>query len=664
MPQASCPTCGAPLSFRPGTMVAVCEHCKSISARTDRDPRLIGQVADLVDTGSTLALGMEGRLDGRGFTLAGRTQLGHPLGGVWDEWYLAFADGRWGWLAQAQGHLFLTFREQAPGSIPPFESLQVGGTVHLGGTVWMISEFSRGTFKAAEGEIPWLVEQEASYPYADLSAPGGAFATLDYSEDPPLFFAGREIALEDLKLHGAGALAAKLKAQNLPCPRCGAPMPLRAPDQTQRVACAACGSLFDAEEGRFSFLKSLKQVDPRMFIPLGAEGRLAGMPLTCIGFLRRACTIDGLKYFWGEYLLLDSHGGFHWLVESDGHWSFVQPIPLAQIQRTGAVLARVPQAVQYAGNTYRCFQSTEAVVEGVYGEFYWKVEQGEHVHASDYVHENISLSEEIQRHPGGGEEVTWSCATYVPPEEVWLAFKLKGEAPSPQGIAPNQPNPHWKTARQMGLWMALALGLLLILFVYQSAAGERLLFQEHYDLFERMPALQPAAVPLAVPQPGSPDTKAEEAQEPVFFSNPIQVESGHRNLALTLRAPVNNAWIGIDGALVNEATGTTELFEVASSYYHGSDSDGPWSEGGQTETVFLSAVPAGTYVLRIAPQWDGKVPPVRAFDLELRSGVLHGLYYGLALVAILLIPILAVVRALAFESRRWQESMFTTSGGD
>ena len=37
-PLVSCPSCGAPLAFRPGTMVAVCGYCKSLSARTDRDP--------------------------------------------------------------------------------------------------------------------------------------------------------------------------------------------------------------------------------------------------------------------------------------------------------------------------------------------------------------------------------------------------------------------------------------------------------------------------------------------------------------------------------------------------------------------------------------------------------------------------------------------------
>lgn len=661
MQQASCPTCGAPLSFRPGTMVAVCGYCKSLSARTDRDPKLIGKVGDLVDTGSALRIGMEGSFGGHAFTLAGRTQLGHPLGGVWDEWYLAFQDGRWAWLAEAQGHFYFTLRQIIEGPIPPFESLQAGIPIHLGRGDWSITEVSHGTFKAAEGEIPWMVDLGASYPYADLSAPKGAFATLDYSEDPPLFFAGREIVLDELKLSGGVAPAkTKLKVQNLPCPRCGAPMPLRAPDQTQRVACAACGSLFDSEEGRFTFLKSLKQADPRMFIPLGTEGHLNGVPLTCIGFLRRSCTIEGLKYFWGEYLLMDPHEGFHWLVESDGHWSLAESIPLAEIQRTGVVLSNIPQAVHYAGNTYRCFQSVEAVVEGVYGEFYWKVEQGEKVHASDYVHKNISLSEEIQKHPGGGQEVNWSRATYLPVEEVWKGFQLKGAPPRPEGIAPNQPNPHWKTAGHLGWWMVIAFALLLALFVYESAGGNRLIYNETFDLFERVPALQEAAQGTA----RGIAPKAEDSTDAVLFSKPIQIEDGHKNLALTLSAPVNNAWIGIEGALSNESTGTTELFEVTSSFYHGSDSDGPWSEGGTSETIYLSALPPGTYVLRLAPQWEGKLPPVQTFSMEIRSGVVHGVYYLLAFLAIVALPVLGIFRALAFESSRWQESMFTSSGGD
>jgi hypothetical protein len=119
----------------------------------------------------------------------------------------------------------------------------------------------------------------------------------------------------------------------------------------------------------------------------------------------------------------------------------------------------------------------------------------------------------------------------------------------------------------------------------------------------------------------------------------------------------------MDGALVSEETGVAELFEVASSYYHGVDGGESWSEGGRTQTVYLSAVPPGSYILRLAPQWEGRRPPVNAVAVELRAGVMRWLYPALALAAILAIPLLMVFRVMAFETRRWQESMYVSKSG-
>ena len=145
------------------------------------------------------------------------------------------------------------------------------------------------------------------------------------------------------------------------------------------------------------------------------------------------------------------------------------------------------------------------------------------------------------------------------------------------------------------------------------------------------------------------------------------IKDGHSNLAVTLSAPVNNAWVSLEGALVSETTGVAELFLLESSWYHGVDGGESWSEGGQKQEVFLSAVPPGTYVLRLAPEWDGRVPPVGAIEVQLRQGVMRWLYPGLALLAILVVPLLMVFRMAAFEGRRWQESMYsakTSGGGD
>ncbi|HXM34574.1 MAG TPA: DUF4178 domain-containing protein, partial [Pyrinomonadaceae bacterium] len=126
---ANCPACGAPVSFKTGSsVVVVCEFCQSVVARTDRALEDLGKVAEIVDTGSPLDVGLYGQHHGVAFELTGRAQLGHEAGGVWDEWYAAFADGRWGWLAEAQGRFYITFELSFPeqGSLPSFEELQLG----------------------------------------------------------------------------------------------------------------------------------------------------------------------------------------------------------------------------------------------------------------------------------------------------------------------------------------------------------------------------------------------------------------------------------------------------------------------------------------------------------------------------------------------------------
>jgi hypothetical protein len=657
-------------------MVTVCGSCKSLSARTDRDPALIGKMADLVDTGSPLAVGAEGRFAGRSFGIAGRVQMGHPLGGVWDEWYLAFEDGRWGWLAEAQGHFYLTFTEALRLAVPPFDVLRAGGSLDFGEQgKWVISECSQGTFITAQGELPWRPEIGATYRFADLSGSHGAFATLDYGDEPPSFFLGRETNLEELKLRVGGATAAggpRLKALGLNCPNCGSPLSLHAPDQSLRVTCPSCKGLLDASNGRLTFLKSLKQPDPQMYLPLGTEGVLRGVPYTCIGYMRRSCDVEGVNYSWGEYLLLDKKHGFHWLVESDGHWNLADPVAAGDVPDPG----EGSRAVYFNGNPYRRFQDVNAQVDSVYGEFYWKVDQGERAQVTEFVFPPFSLSREAQKHKGGGEEVNWSLASYLDGADLWRGFRLPGEPPRPTGICPNMPNPHRDRLSAMNGWLVGGLGLLLLFVMWLSITHRSVpIFDETFDLFQRIPALQAVANPpagpgpLAAPKPQRPAASAQGAQEAVFFAGPIEIKDSRKNLAIEMQSGVNNNWIAVEGALVSEQTGAVEEFEIVNSFYHGVDEGESWSEGAPNEVTYLSALPKGTYMLRIAPSWEGgkKSPPVRAFRLVVKSGVVRWTYPILALMAILFWPLIQLLRVSAFEGRRWQESMYSTSssgGGD
>ena len=401
--KVSCPACGGPIAFPIGSaIVAVCPYCRSVVARGDRKIEDLGKVAALVETDSVLEVGLKGRYQGVPFELTGRTQLGHPAGGVWDEWYAAFADGRWGWLAEAQGRLYLTF-EKEPGHavLPLYEDLQLGERLHLPGTpaALTVAEKSHARAVSAEGAIPFRLVPGVSSFYADLSGPAGEFATLDYGATPPQVFLGREVSLDDLglppKVQPRQREARQVAGVHLNCPQCGGALELRAPDKSERVVCPNCAALLDANQGQLRYLQTLKQGRLRPRIPLGTTGTLHGQSYMVIGFLQRSVRFEGVKYFWEEYLLYDGRLGFRWLVCSEHHWNFVEPLAPGKVQSSG-------RGAMYEGNFFTVFQKATATVENVQGEFYWKVSAGEEVQASDFVRPPLMLSREVSVQGGEG----------------------------------------------------------------------------------------------------------------------------------------------------------------------------------------------------------------------------------------------------------------------
>ena len=146
-----------------------------------------------------------------------------------------------------------------------------------------------------------------------------------------------------------------------------------------------------------------------------------------------------------------------------------------------------------------------------------------------------------------------------------------------------------------------------------------------------------------------------------FFSQPFELK-GNRNLQVSATAPtVSNSWASLDFDLVDDQNNLVESIPVEVEYFSGTDSDGAWTEGSKVGDATVSALPAGKYVLRVQGTWQNWQQQLPV-TVKIEQNVTRGVNFCLALVLLLIIPVLTVLRKFTFESKRWSESMFSSSG--
>jgi Domain of unknown function (DUF4178) len=195
-PTANCPNCGAPVTFRWSSAVqTTCEFCHSILVRTDVDLKKVGEVADLPADASPIQIGTEGVLDNKGFVVIGRIIYEYEQG-VWNEWHIVFNDNSNGWLSDAQLEYDVSWL--APQQQIPPGPIQRGTNCVWNNKSYTVTSITKAHYKGVQGELPFEYWDKSDVAFADLRTSSGDFATLDYSEKPPLLFLGRAVEFEDL----------------------------------------------------------------------------------------------------------------------------------------------------------------------------------------------------------------------------------------------------------------------------------------------------------------------------------------------------------------------------------------------------------------------------------------------------------------------------------
>ena len=438
MKRAQCPSCGAEVLFRSAdSILAVCEFCRSTLLRKGQDLENLGKMAELMEDTSPVQLGTEGRYQGRHFAVVGRIQLKYDAG-IWNEWYLLFDDQSTGWLGETPGLCAVSFLLPPPEPCPAFEELEVGRHFTLNSRDFQVVNLEQPRCIAGEGELPFRVGAGYDTRVADLRGPENAFATLDYSEAPPLLFVGEQLDYKALALTGVRDVSvrgAAVKTEPFQCSRCGAALVPKS-EASVTIVCASCGSGHDLNDPKHPllFAGTRRRKGKRPLIPLGSRGRLRGQDYEVIGFLRRESKYEGIAYPWSEYLLFNHAGGFAWLSEYEGHWNYILPT----VQQPAVYRQNGRELARYQGEVYRLFSTAEARCTYVVGEFYWRVMVGETARVREFIAPPKVLSEERME-----RELLYSIGEYIEGDELREAFKIKQKFPRPIGVHANQPSP-WK----------------------------------------------------------------------------------------------------------------------------------------------------------------------------------------------------------------------------
>ena len=423
-----CPNCGAPVrSHSASAVTLVCGYCHSLLIRKGDTLTDSGEDSALLEDFSPLQIGTSGVYNQQPFTLVGRLQARYDAG-VWNEWYLLFADGSDGWLSESGDQYVLT-RPVAPEPPPAFASLRAGTSrYNFHNKAFIAADMRNITLDraAAEGELPFRFSGTRQNRVADFRY-GSEFLTVDYADEPPEVFYGEGVTLADLKLQNTRSdaqiieTAGKLKGSRASgnCPHCGSPVEWIS-GLTGTILCPSCGSDLTSDgKGLTLRQKSARRAASETHtLPLGAEATIHNVRYTLIGVVRKIEVGEGSG--WTEYLLYAPQDGFAWLTETDeGEWTFAQTLndwPL--LDRNGNPLGK---------HKLYDYQSR---VEHAAGAFYWHIQPGDTLQHRDYGREDDKLCAEQSAH-----ELSWSRNLAVSAAQVgkWFGRKIDSDGAGNSG---------------------------------------------------------------------------------------------------------------------------------------------------------------------------------------------------------------------------------------
>lgn len=418
---------------------------------------------------------------------------------------------------------------------------------------------------------------------------------------------------------------------SVPCESCGAPIAIRAQGISITFACQSCGSVMDSTRDGYKLLEgaaSKMRLLQSLPIQLGARGVLSDVEWEVIGFIRREDA--KWQFHWDEYLLFNPYHGFRFLIHSAPSNFALSNLITSRPKGSPAL-----KTLSVAGDDFVLYHKGRSIVKAFAGEFYWRVRLNESTDYADYISPPFGLTQESPTIGEKGAETTFSLSTWTPREEVERAFKLKDLGKS-LGAYPIQPNPYRPAL--VGSVMTAIVTIIALVVAQSRFSGNA----THEQVFEAQGNFAPS----------------EAGTEQLLGEVELPLVS--QNLRIDSYSPVDNSWVEVEYELESAEGGENGFAGQAIEYYHGSDSDGAWSEGSTSASSLIGPLAGQRYkVFATVNSLSATRDLVTSVQTRMIADVPVWENFWLALLIVIAWPAILFILIHSFERQRWADSDYS-----
>ncbi len=195
----NCPSCGAPLSVENRfSKVVICQYCGQTCSVSPEGLDPSGEKTKLADFESIFSIGASGTIAGEQFKSVGRLRYTYD-DGFWDEWFLAFENGKKLWLQEDEGEFTAFEKETLTSPVPAFDDISVGSMIPVNDMSVFVTERNVAKIAGGIGELYFSITPGMSVNCIDGNA-GGQLVSIEFTPDEINLSIGREISIDQIEI--------------------------------------------------------------------------------------------------------------------------------------------------------------------------------------------------------------------------------------------------------------------------------------------------------------------------------------------------------------------------------------------------------------------------------------------------------------------------------